>query len=231
LSDDTDAILKAQGVGWFLRKAIGAASITLDIKHYKDDDRVEHIDIVQTLTGGIPGTTELRILWWKEKEHEDAIFGSVIGKSRRVKAEELQDEYLTKGWTADTYDHGLVQSYAESNTPKSGITWIANQVHNQKLNQGFYLTIVYSHRHGEWRRLRTKGDTLAIFISLQPMAKLSRRGWYTTTVSTAIIAKEIYLDILPLSWFNIVAISMRCIYLAYNGGSTTPIIIDEPFVL
>jgi hypothetical protein len=127
LSDDTDAILKAQGVGWFLRKAIGAASITLDIKHYKDDDRVEHIDIVQTLTGGIPGTTELRILWWKEKEHEDAIFGSVIGKSRRVKAEELQDEYLTKGWTADTYDHGLVQSYAESNTPKSGITWIANQ--------------------------------------------------------------------------------------------------------
>jgi hypothetical protein len=131
LSDDTDAILKAQGVGWFLRRAIGLASITLAIKHYKDDAGVEHIDIDQTLTGGVPGTTERRTLWWQEKEHEDAIFGSVIGKSRRIKAEDLKEEYLTKDWTADTYDHGLVQSYAESNTQKSGIKWIADQVHNQ----------------------------------------------------------------------------------------------------
>lgn len=127
LSDDTDQILALQGVGWFTRKAIQLATINLDIKHYKDDDEVEHIDIVQTVAG-IPGTTEQRTLWWKERRHEDYVFGHVVGKSRRCKAEDIDEEFLTKGWTEDTYQHGLVQSYVESDTPKSGISWIANQI-------------------------------------------------------------------------------------------------------
>ncbi len=128
LSDPTDTILQLQGVGWLKRKAISLGTVTLDIKHYKDDDGVEHIDIDQTITGGIPGTREERTLWWKERENEDSLFGSVIGKSRRVKADELDVPFLKEGWTEDTYERDLVQAYAESNTPKSGLVWIANQV-------------------------------------------------------------------------------------------------------
>ncbi|KAK2461652.1 hypothetical protein APHAL10511_006115 [Amanita phalloides] len=129
LSDDTDKILELQGVGWFTRKAIAIATIRLFINHYKDDDGIEHIDIKQTLTGGIPGTTENRILWWKEGKREDKIFGPVIGKSRRCTNEELSqlEEYLTKEWTEDTYQHGLVQAHAKSDTAKSGRIWTANQ--------------------------------------------------------------------------------------------------------
>lgn len=40
------------------------ATITLAVKQYRDDDGVEHIDIEQTATGGIKGTTENRTLDW-----------------------------------------------------------------------------------------------------------------------------------------------------------------------
>lgn len=129
LSDDTSTILVLQGVAWYIRQLIAYATITLDINHYKADDGEEHIDIVQTLTGGFT-STENRTLWWKERKLEDRIFGAVVGKSRRCTPEELNglDEYLTRGWTDDTYQHGLIQAYTESDTPKSETTWIANQV-------------------------------------------------------------------------------------------------------
>jgi hypothetical protein len=57
-----DKILQLQGVSWFKRTAIANATITLYVKHYKDDEGVEHIDIDQALTGGIGGSTELRSL-------------------------------------------------------------------------------------------------------------------------------------------------------------------------
>jgi len=127
LSDKTmDKILELQGVSWWTRKAISYATITLYIKHYKEDDQ-EHIDIDQTLTGGIPGTSEKRILDWTERPNEDHIFGAVIGKSRRTKIDELEGDFLKKDWTSETLDHGVVQSYVVSDTAKSGRTWIANQ--------------------------------------------------------------------------------------------------------
>jgi hypothetical protein len=65
LSDDTDKILALQGVSWVTRRIlIAIATITLDIKHYKDDEGVEHIDIEQTLTGGITASPEYRTLDW-----------------------------------------------------------------------------------------------------------------------------------------------------------------------
>ena len=115
-------------MGWLKRRAIGIATVTLYIKHYKDDEGIEHIDIDQTITGGIPGTTELRTLIWKERHNEDHLFGPVIGKSRRVKAEEVEEEWLKKGWTDDTYELGVVETVAESDTAKSGTTWNGHQV-------------------------------------------------------------------------------------------------------
>jgi len=128
LSDSTDKILELQGVGWFMRKAIGYATITLHVKHYKGDDAVEHIDIKQTLTGGIEGTQENRVLDWTERPHEDRVFGQVIGKTRRLKVEDIENEFLKKDWLPDTVEHGTVHSYVISDTAKSGRTWIAEQV-------------------------------------------------------------------------------------------------------
>ena len=119
-----------QGVAWYIRQIIAYSTITLDINHYKADDAEEHIDIVQTLSTGGFTSTENRTLSWKERKLEDRVFGAVVGKSRRCTPEELNglEEYLNRGWTGDTYQHGLVQSYTESDTSKSGTTWIANQV-------------------------------------------------------------------------------------------------------
>ena len=121
-------MLELQGVGWLTRKAIAMATVTLNITHYKDDSAVEHIDIDQVLTGGIPGTSERRILDWTPREHEDHIFGSVCGKSRRSKVESIDQPFLSNGWLPDTVEHGLIEAYAESNTPKSHMTWNVSQV-------------------------------------------------------------------------------------------------------
>ncbi|KAF8078762.1 LCCL domain-containing protein [Lyophyllum atratum] len=137
LSDQsTDEILRLQGVAWLKRKAIGYGTVTLNIKHFKDEAGAEHVDIDQTLTGGIPGTSERRTLTWTERENEDHLFGAVIGKSRRTKVDILEDEFLKKNWTEDTFEHGVIQSYVESNTPKSGTTWIANQTWGLEIIDG-----------------------------------------------------------------------------------------------
>lgn len=127
LSDDTDDVLRLQGVSWFTRRAIALATITLYVKHYKDDGGVEHIDIDQKLTGGISGTTEKRILDWTFRENEDHIFGPYLGRSRRVKLDEIDNDFLRKGWLPDTEEHGAINSYVHSDTPKSNTTWIAEQ--------------------------------------------------------------------------------------------------------
>jgi len=128
LSDSrTDDILAMQGVSWVTRMAIKYGTVTLAVKHYKDDSAIEHVDIDQTITGGIPGSRETRELTWKEGEKNDHVFGHVIGKSRRVPVDQLDVAFLKEGWTEDTINHGLIQSYVKSDTAKSGISWIANQ--------------------------------------------------------------------------------------------------------
>ncbi|KAH9009553.1 hypothetical protein EDB83DRAFT_2512990 [Lactarius deliciosus] len=128
LSDDTDEVLRLQGVGWWMRSAIALATVTLYVKHYKDESGVEHIEIDQRLTGGVPGTVENRTLDWTPREHDDHLFGAVIGKSRRVMLDVLDNEFLRKGWLQDTEQHGAINAYAQSDTPKSGKTWIAEQI-------------------------------------------------------------------------------------------------------
>ncbi|RYC54577.1 hypothetical protein CHU98_g11632, partial [Xylaria longipes] len=51
LSDPTDPALALQGVGWLLRKAIGAATIHISVTQYVDDGGVTHIDIDQSASG------------------------------------------------------------------------------------------------------------------------------------------------------------------------------------
>ncbi len=130
LSDDSDEILRLQGVSWFTRKAISLATIYVTIKHYKDENGVEHIEADQTLTGGIKGTNEHRILDWTERTHEDHVFGPVLSKSRRVKLQEVEREWLKKDWLLDDSlsDGLIIYTTAKSDTEKSGTTWTSEQV-------------------------------------------------------------------------------------------------------
>lgn len=76
-------------MSWITRTAIGVATITLHVKQYKEADDVTRIDISQTLTGGISGTSEKRTLNWGVNDHTDHIFGHVNGQTRFFKAAEV----------------------------------------------------------------------------------------------------------------------------------------------
>lgn len=96
LSNDIEPILQLQEVSWLLRKAIGLAKATITISEYTEIDSVTskpivHLDIAQTLTGGLAGTTEKRILSWTENKHEDYIFGRVVGQSRMFRGAKDED--------------------------------------------------------------------------------------------------------------------------------------------
>lgn len=75
-------------MSWITRTAIGVATITLHVKQYKEADAT-HIDISQTITGGISGTTEKRTLTWDVSDHTDHIFGHVNGQTRFFGAAEV----------------------------------------------------------------------------------------------------------------------------------------------
>ncbi|APA15233.1 hypothetical protein SS1G_08851 [Sclerotinia sclerotiorum 1980 UF-70] len=99
LSDDTDAVLALQGVGWWSRKAISLATVTLHVKEYIDENNIPHIDIDQTATGGIKGTSEYRTLDWVPRAHEDHLFGNVSAKSRFCNLEQVDDDaFLKEDW-------------------------------------------------------------------------------------------------------------------------------------
>ncbi|KAA8649898.1 hypothetical protein EYZ11_001153 [Aspergillus tanneri] len=84
ISNPTEPILALQGMGFLTRKALNLATITLHVHQYPDaeDSKVRHLDIDQIVTGGIKGTSERRITDWTKREHEDHIFGKVVGQSR-----------------------------------------------------------------------------------------------------------------------------------------------------
>lgn len=91
------------------------------MKQYTDEEGHTHIDIDQTATGGIKGTTELRELNWEFKEHEDHIFGKMKGRSRWLNLDAVEDSFLKDGWLEGDEEKGgpagelHVESYVENN--------------------------------------------------------------------------------------------------------------------
>lgn len=86
ISDQTDPVLAMQGLSWFMRTTLAWVSVTLNTKQYQSPDNpdknIQHIDVDNIVTGGVQGTSELRITDWKKREHNDTIFGRVEGQSR-----------------------------------------------------------------------------------------------------------------------------------------------------
>ncbi|KZS96652.1 hypothetical protein SISNIDRAFT_450362 [Sistotremastrum niveocremeum HHB9708] len=127
-SDSVEAILALQNVAWATRKVISLATVTLDVSHYTDESGVEHIDVVQTLTGGIKGTTEIRILDWTDRPHEDHIFSAVQSKSRRLPLSEVEDTFLKSGWEPEVEADGVVQNLVVSDKAKNKNDWIVDMI-------------------------------------------------------------------------------------------------------
>ncbi|KAI9802206.1 MAG: hypothetical protein M1825_002927 [Sarcosagium campestre] len=132
LSDDSDPLLALQGISWFTRKIIQMSSVTLDVTQTLDpaasEDGFIHISIVQTLSGGLAGTTENRVLDWTAREHEDHIFGKVSGRSRFTSVDGLEgdkDDFLKTGWREESLaPDGVVESVVDSLTDE----WSARQI-------------------------------------------------------------------------------------------------------
>ena len=145
-----------QGIGWVTRKALGLATVTLRVKQYADDKGVVHIDIDQTATGGIKGTTELRQLDWQEGAHEDQIFGKVRGRTRWIKLSEVQDEYLKKGWNKETEEDDVIENYIES----VGSGWTAHGVWGFEQLEGkrYHVRHVIIKKKGEAKRAKLVYD-------------------------------------------------------------------------
>ncbi|KAL2357696.1 hypothetical protein BJ546DRAFT_323271 [Cryomyces antarcticus] len=156
LSDDPDALLKMQGVGWWTRKAIGLATIVLHIKQYTDDAGAVHIDIDQTATGGIKGTREERTLDWAWREHEDHIFGKLKGRARWIKLGDVDDAFLKGGWAREIVDGEAIEGYVES----IGNGWTADQIWGFEMIEGkrYYTRHVLAKKESEEHKVRLVYD-------------------------------------------------------------------------
>ncbi|KAL2041348.1 hypothetical protein N7G274_005730 [Stereocaulon virgatum] len=155
LSDDYDRILEMQGIGWFLRKAISYATVTLTINQYTDSSNLTHFDIKQVATGGVQGTTENRTLDWTWRDHKDGIFGNVKGRSRWVKLGDVDDdEFLKVGY--DDLEGEHVQAWAE-NVEKG---WTADQIWGfEQINgERRYVRHVVVRKGDDWKQARLVYD-------------------------------------------------------------------------
>lgn len=106
------------------RKAIGLASVTLHVRQYvSDEDQQTHIDIDQTATGGLKGTSEQRTLDNEWREHKDWLFGRVRGRSQFVTDIADDEAFLKKGWEQGTAEwvYNCVESLDDGWTAKQ--TW------------------------------------------------------------------------------------------------------------
>lgn len=106
LSDSSEDLLKLQGISLPIRKILNLSKVTLQVNQYVDEQNRTHIDISQSMTGGIGGTTETRILDWTERSQKNSVFGTVTGRTRWVDLSEVRDEYLAygfePGWVVET---------------------------------------------------------------------------------------------------------------------------------
>ncbi|KAI2782355.1 hypothetical protein F4815DRAFT_443352 [Daldinia loculata] len=155
LSDPVDPALSLQGVSWLVRKAIGAATVTLATKQYQgpatppnttSTELVTRIDIQQIATAGVKGTAENRCLDYEFREHSDWLFGRVRGRSRWIGSEELaahvgpdgearktgvvEDDFAARDWLEGEEEKGgpLGETHILNHVESLDAGWTALQV-------------------------------------------------------------------------------------------------------
>ncbi|KIP12413.1 hypothetical protein PHLGIDRAFT_17572 [Phlebiopsis gigantea 11061_1 CR5-6] len=123
-SDDTDEILRLQGVGWLTRRAIQMATLYVTITHATEGG-VEKITVDQVLSGGVGSSSETRVLDWQERDVDDKLFGAVVTRTERSKPEGLDNDWLKADWPETVREQGVIHTSGHSDTAKSGATWSA----------------------------------------------------------------------------------------------------------
>ena len=94
------------------------------MKEYVDEKGVTHIDVDQTVSGGIKGTSERRVLDWVEREHHDHVFGQVKAHCRFIKLSEIPDKFLRTGWSTEMEGADFVEEEIKSLEKE----WMAHQL-------------------------------------------------------------------------------------------------------
>ncbi|KAK0731153.1 hypothetical protein B0H67DRAFT_463015, partial [Lasiosphaeris hirsuta] len=146
-SGSVEPSLALQGIGWLTRKAVGMATLTLVVKHYTappsppadpSGPEVSHIEIEQTGTGGLKGSTEKRCLDFTFREHSDWLFGSVRGQSKWISAAEVEDPWLSKGWLETEEEKGGPngETHVLSHVESIDNGWTATQIWGFQLVEG-----------------------------------------------------------------------------------------------
>ncbi|RDA87964.1 hypothetical protein CP532_3457 [Ophiocordyceps camponoti-leonardi (nom. inval.)] len=131
LSDSMEPGLALQGIGFFVRKGICMATITLSVEQYEGTPRppstaegpVWRIDSTQS-AAGLSSTSEQRCVDDTPREQTDWVFGTVEGRSHWITVDEVDDAYLAGGWIFDGDDKTLLRAIAVNKTAG----WTATQV-------------------------------------------------------------------------------------------------------
>ncbi|PSN69603.1 hypothetical protein BS50DRAFT_291681 [Corynespora cassiicola Philippines] len=115
LSDDPDAVLALQGIGWLTRKAVGLATVTQHLRCY-----------TAPAEDGSSGEVTHRVLDWQFRPHSDWLFGDLQGKSRFNTLAAIREEnkgkgkieedakFLTEGWLPETEEGEVVESFVDN---------------------------------------------------------------------------------------------------------------------
>ncbi|PTU17182.1 hypothetical protein P175DRAFT_0535988 [Aspergillus ochraceoroseus IBT 24754] len=102
LSDDVGPILKLQGLGWLMRKAICAATMVVTFAEHRQEGTSDtYLTFDQTLKG-IHTLSEKRVLDWTEQDHSDDVFGDVIIRSQLIGGEKGEDGKIYANATLET---------------------------------------------------------------------------------------------------------------------------------
>lgn len=110
------------------------ASVHLDINQYEappkppntSTDIFYHVDVEQT-AAGLSSTHERRCIDHTWRDHSDWLFGDVRGQTWWVSLDEVDDEFLKKGWEPEG-DDPAAKNYIISHVESKDKGWTAKQV-------------------------------------------------------------------------------------------------------
>ncbi|KXX81908.1 hypothetical protein MMYC01_202320 [Madurella mycetomatis] len=146
-SSNIEPGLALQGIGWVTRKAVSMATLTLEIKQFvappsppadPANPPATHIEIEQTGTGGIKGSTEKRCLDNNFRDHSDWLFGHVKGQSRWLTPADISDPFLNSGWLEGEGEKGGPngETHLISHVESYDNDWTATQIWGFKTVEG-----------------------------------------------------------------------------------------------
>ncbi|KAK1832816.1 hypothetical protein QBC39DRAFT_403580 [Podospora conica] len=148
-SNPVEPALVLQGIGWATRKIVGMSTITLTVSQYKappsppadpSGPEVTHIEIEQTGTGGLKGSTERRCLDFVFREHSDWLFGTVRGQTKWVTPADVTDKFLQGDgqWLEGDEEKGgpAGETHLWSHVESVDNGWTADQIWGFQLVEG-----------------------------------------------------------------------------------------------